>query len=790
MNQDESLPQSYNQQETYGFLERLKTPALWLVILMYVLVVVFYLLGINAIYNSTQFILVLNIIFVVIPSLFIAFIAARSFLRTGNWPVLWMGVGTLSFGLAVLLSYFIGLWFSINASSTNFPIVVLIAGLFYFFASLFLFSRAPPYGRGPGRLVILLLVNIGVVALITIITLISIQGILPPFFIQGQGSTAERKIILVAASFLFLLSGLIISQQYMKSKSFLLYWYALGLLLLFLVIVGNLLVITVGTPINWTLRITQLLGGVYLFIAALVILKEAKIQRISAGDALASFFSTSKSTLDKLLNNVTDAIIVSDQNFNIIGWNAAAENIYGWKAEDALGNPAMEFLQTRYPFDKFPPDLSNERFQKDGWKGEILQKHKDGQIIPIMTSISPLKDENNVLTGTIEINRDITKRKEIEDALHKSESNLAEAQRIAHIGSWEWNIQNGEIIWSDELYSIYGLDINTFTPTMNSFADYVHPDDLEYVNSIIDQITSKGIQVDFDFRIVRTDGSTRILNTVAEITDFDENNNPLLMSGINQDITERKQTEEQFKIHSEELAKSNADLKQFAYVASHDLREPLRMITSYLQLLERRYKDQLDEDANDFIGFAVNGAKRLDTMIMDLLEYSRVANIEMKFTDVDIQEVVELVINNLKVLIEENDATIDYDSLPTIWSDENLLIILFQNLISNAIKYRTEETPKIHISAIKEENQYVFSVKDNGIGIDSKHLERIFTIFNRLHTHEEYEGSGIGLAIAQRIVHQHGGEIWAESELGKGSTFYFTIPETKREFYGHRSTIH
>ena len=225
-----------------------------------------------------------------------------------------------------------------------------------------------------------------------------------------------------------------------------------------------------------------------------------------------------------------------------------------------------------------------------------------------------------------------------------------------------------------------------------------------------------------------------------------------------------------------ELELSNKDLQQFAYVASHDLREPLRMISSFLQLLERRYKDRLDDDANEFIGFAVDGAKRLDYMINDLLEYSRVANSKREFSNVDVNKVLEQTILNLKSAIDDNGAEITYDPLPTIFGDEQLLILLFQNLISNSIKYRREEVPKINISVIKESNQYLFAIKDNGIGMSSEHIKKIFTIFQRLHTKEEYEGTGIGLAIAQKIVHQHAGEIWAESELGKGSTFYFMIP--------------
>lgn len=234
--------------------------------------------------------------------------------------------------------------------------------------------------------------------------------------------------------------------------------------------------------------------------------------------------------------------------------------------------------------------------------------------------------------------------------------------------------------------------------------------------------------------------------------------------------------EEKVQERTKALEQSNKELQQFAYVASHDLKEPLRMITSFLQLLERRYSDQLDQDANDFIGFAVEGAKRLDNMINDLLEFSKVTRKKIEFNKVDLNGVLEQTSLNLKLAIENNYAEITYDALPTICGDENLLVLLFQNLISNSIKYRSNETPKIDISVTNESNQYIFAIKDNGIGMSREHLDRIFTIFQRLHTKDEYEGTGIGLAIAQKIVQQHEGNIWAESEPGKGSIFYFTIP--------------
>ena len=245
---------------------------------------------------------------------------------------------------------------------------------------------------------------------------------------------------------------------------------------------------------------------------------------------------------------------------------------------------------------------------------------------------------------------------------------------------------------------------------------------------------------------------------------------------LNVEIDDHENAEIELEKLIENLRSSNKELEQFAYVSSHDLKEPLRMITSFLQLLQRRYAGNLDEDANDFINFAVEGAKRMNIMINDLLEYSRIGSTERKFEYLQSEKILETVQQNLKPSIDENNAIISHDPLPLIYANEQMMIQLFQNLIGNGIKYRDKENPMIHISAENVNDEYIFSIKDNGIGIDKKHLKKIFTIFQRLHTRKEYDGTGIGLAISQRILQKHHGKIWAESEPGKGTTFFFTIP--------------
>lgn len=241
-------------------------------------------------------------------------------------------------------------------------------------------------------------------------------------------------------------------------------------------------------------------------------------------------------------------------------------------------------------------------------------------------------------------------------------------------------------------------------------------------------------------------------------------------------FVKRKNAEEKLKKALTDLKRSNKELQQFAYIASHDLQEPLRMISSFLQLLQRRYEGKLDSDADEFINFAVDGAARMQELINDLLAYSRVNRKTDEFKNVDMEKVLDEVLAYHKLSIDENNVYITRDPLPGVNADYSQMVQVFQNLVGNAIKYRGKKSPQIHISAQKEDEKWLFGVEDNGIGINPKYFKRVFQIFKRLHTNNEYSGTGIGLAITKRIIERHGGDIWVDSELGNGSKFYFTLP--------------
>ena len=370
------------------------------------------------------------------------------------------------------------------------------------------------------------------------------------------------------------------------------------------------------------------------------------------------------------------------------------------------------------------------------------------------------------------IGLDITKRKKTEEALNQSQKLLQDIINGFPSPIFVKDLEGRFLTVNNKLEKLLGVK----NEELKGKTDYdiISKELAEYYRANDEKVLEEGKAIPIEEEADLIDGHHTFIANKFPI--YDSNGKPYGVGSISTDITERKLLEEQMKKTMNELRRSNLELERFAYVSSHDLQEPLRMVTLYSQLLEKRYKDTLDDDADDFIEYIVENAKRMKYLIDDLLEYSRVTSQAKEFKNIDLEKVLESVLSNLSILIVENNVTVTHEPLPTVFADKNQMLQVFENLITNAIKFRGEEPSKIDISAQKNEKEWIFALKDNGIGINPKHQKQIFEVFKRLHTKEEYPGTGIGLSIVQKIIEIHNGRIWVESELGKGSTFYFTIP--------------
>jgi signal transduction histidine kinase/HAMP domain-containing protein len=378
-----------------------------------------------------------------------------------------------------------------------------------------------------------------------------------------------------------------------------------------------------------------------------------------------------------------------------------------------------------------------------------------------------LTDAFNHMLGEIE-----TKDRTIRE----NHERLNLALKASGVGTWNLDVSDNRISLDEFANPLFGYPAGEYVAAFDLFLTMIHRDDRSRVESEMRDVARAGGSFESSFRVVWPDGIVRDLSARgkaipgADLT-------LTRMTGVFWDNTERKLAEARLTRLLVELERSNKELELFAYVASHDLQEPLRMVSSYTQLLERRYSDKLDDDAREFIGYAVDGANRMQRLINDLLEFSRVGTRGKPLARTDVTEVLDNVCVNLRVAIEETGALLTRDCMPVVPADAGQLGQLLQNLVGNGIKFRNGGHPRVHVGAVEREHHWEFSVRDNGIGIEQQYFDRIFVIFQRLHSKGDYPGTGIGLALCKRIVERHGGKIWVESKPNEGSTFFFTIPK-------------
>jgi PAS domain S-box-containing protein len=480
-----------------------------------------------------------------------------------------------------------------------------------------------------------------------------------------------------------------------------------------------------------------------------------------------------------LLEAAPDAMVVVNQAGEIVLLNVQAEKQFGYSRDELVGQKVKNIIPEGFAERLIADDLrsaADALEQQIGTGIELLARRKNGSEFPIEIMLSPLESAEGILvTAAI---RNITTRKDAETHLAQMEGRyrgLLEAapdamvvvNKAGEIVLLNVQAENQFGYHRDELV---GQKMTNIVP--EGFAERLIADALRSSEDALAQQIGTGIELT-GRRKNRSEFPIEIMLSPLESAEG------ILVTAAIRDISKRKMAEADLLHKVEELNRSNVELGQFAYIASHDLQEPLRMVASYTQLLSRRYKGKLDADADEFIAFAVDGAGRMQRLIQDLLAYSRVGTKGKDFLNISSEDALQQALVNLRGAIQDSGAQITHDPLPPVLADETQLIQLFQNLVGNAIKYQipaVSGVPRVHITASRiGEKQWTFAVQDNGMGIDSQYFDRIFGMFQRLHKREEYAGTGIGLAICKKIVERHGGTISVESQPGQGSTFRFAL---------------
>lgn len=496
--------------------------------------------------------------------------------------------------------------------------------------------------------------------------------------------------------------------------------------------------------------------------------------------------SESEARIRKILDNLAAFVGIMTPDGTLIEANRSALAAANLTPEDVIGRPFEDAYWWSYDagIQRQLREAIDRAAAGETVRYDVLVRLAEKRFITIDFMLAPTFDAQGKVEFLIPSGIDVTARNELTARLkmqqHRLEAILNSVPGIVFEGSRSPSSGQQKMDFiSPYIETVLGYTVDE-AMAEGFWEKVVHPDDWEQAVKEITTLYQQHQAGKLEFRCLHKSGNIVYLETHMSVI-VDATGVPVGVVGVMTEITERKHAEEALAQYAEELRRSNEELEQFAYVASHDLQEPLRMISSYLQLIEKRYSDHLDDDGREFIHFAVDGATRMKALINDVLTYSRIQRGKAEPEPVAMNEALEQALDNLQLAVEDSEALITHDPLPLITANRAQMVQLLQNLIGNAIKFRSERRPEIHVGVKRDGKMWHFSVRDNGIGIAEEYFERIFVIFQRLHTRGQYSGTGIGLAICKKIVDKHGGRIYAESVPNEGTTFHFTLPIERAE---------
>jgi PAS domain S-box-containing protein len=726
---------------------------------------------------------ILNTLFMTLVSAVVAYLALRCYAVIGHLNILLLGTAVLPSGLGALIA---GLALNIhggtNVAITSHNLGMFFSALIHFTGALLINLRLHHLFRMRNRRLAVWAAYLAASLLVLATYLASRRGLLPVFFIRGVGGTQLRQIILAASMVLYLTAALLLLARSRGGKSPFLFWYALALFAACLGLLPISLERVTGGILSWFGRGLQYMSGIYFLVAVWSSARTARSKGVPLEKSIADLFQEYEDFFRDLLDTLSDAVVAVDDSGRVILWNKAAVSLFGYSRGAALGSPIAKLFAAEEAGE------GGRIWQADSLDSvpiELTMQRKSGQRFPAELT----RSARNTAVGKIVtlIIRDVSERRRHQilqlEQYQLLESVLGQAPDAIVVYDTQ-----GKLLFLNRAARKLGFDDSADSDWLAVFRPvWLRGRTARNGKGLPPQASPRpaadrfrtalyGSVVDVFEVQGRRDGKTvELLVSAAPLRDPE--GNTIGATAVLSEVSRLKQMEERLRSRARKLRQLNAELAEFTYVSSHDLKEPLRTLASYLQILSNDYHDHLDEEGERIIEAALSQARRMRRLIDDLLRYARVGKDEQSAGRTAVKAVLDQVLLGFREQLEETGGRVESGELPEVCVDPTELTQLLQNLISNSFKYRGSEPPFIRVGCEPPEDGMVrISVADNGIGIEQRHQERIFRAFQRLHSRNRYEGTGIGLAICKKVVEGYGGRIWVKSEPGSGSTFTFTLP--------------